>query len=123
MEVASNSKDYVKYLELDSKFHKTFFKYCGNNFLKIYYENLSSKFQALRFYVVQSAIDSGEGLRSHKFILDSIKNNDTVKLSFSLKKHLTTWLNKYKSDFKIGLQYPDKFNYSSINISKALLSQ
>jgi DNA-binding GntR family transcriptional regulator len=103
MEIASNLKEYIKYLELDTKFHKTFFKYCRNKYLILNYEKFSSKVEALRFYVVQSSVDTGEGLNSHKAILESIGNQNTEELSLRLEEHLTGWLNKYKSDFKIGL--------------------
>ena len=102
MEVASNTKDYIKYLDLDTDFHSAFFKHCDNDYLKSNYESLSSKVEALRFYVVQSAVDSGEGLESHKQIIDSIDSNDNDQLSRNLKEHLTAWLNKYKSDFSLG---------------------
>ena len=102
MEVASNTKEYIKYLDLDTEFHRAFFKYCDNDYLKSNYESLSSKVEALRFYVVQSAVDSGEGLESHKQIIDSIESNDNEQLSQNLKEHLTAWLNKYKSDFSLG---------------------
>ena len=102
MEVASNTKDYIKYLDLDTEFHRAFFKYCDNDYLKSNYDNLSSKVEALRFYVVQIAVDSGEGLESHKQIIDSIESNDNEQLSRNLKEHLTAWLNKYKSDFSLG---------------------
>ena len=59
MEVASNTKEYIKFLDLDSEFHKTFFKYFDNVYLKSNYENMSSKVEALRFYVFQIAVDSG----------------------------------------------------------------
>ena len=102
MEVASNTKDYIKYLDLDTEFHRAFFKHCDNDYLKSNYDNLSSKVEALRFYVVQIAVDSGEGLESHKQIIDSIESNDNEQLSRNLKEHLTAWLNKYKSDFSLG---------------------
>ena len=102
MEVASNTKDYIKYLDLDTEFHRAFFKLCDNDYLINNYESLSSKVEALRFYVVQSAVDSGEGLESHKQIIDSIESNDNEQLSQNLKEHLTAWLNKYKSDFSLG---------------------
>ena len=102
MEVASNTKDYIKYLDLKTEFHRAFFKHCDNDYLKNNYESLSSKVEALRFYVVQSAVDSGEGLESHKQIIDSIESNDNEQLSQNLKEHLTAWLNKYKSDFSLG---------------------
>ena len=102
MEVASNTKDYIKYLDLDTEFHRAFFKPCDNDYLKSNYESLSSKVEALRFYVVQIAVVSGEGLESHKQIIDSIESNDNEQLSQNLKEHLTAWLNKYKSDFSLG---------------------
>ena len=102
MEVASKTKDYIKYLDLDTEFHRAFFKYCDNDYLKSNYDNLSSKVEALRFYVVQIAIESGEGLKSHKQIIDSIESNDNEQLSRILKEHLTAWLNKYKLDFSLG---------------------
>ena len=57
-----------------------------NDYLKSNYESLSSKVEALRFYVVQSAVDSGEGLESHKQIIDSIDSNDNEQLSRNLKE-------------------------------------
>ena len=103
MEIANNEKDYFKFLEIDTKFHTTFFKYSNNKHLIRNYEKISSKIQALRFYVVKKALEDGQGLKSHKIILDAIINEDLKFFSENLHQHFIAWLNKYKLDFKIGL--------------------
>ena len=103
MEIANNEKDFFKFLDIDTKFHKTFFKYSNNEHLIRNYEKISSKIQALRFYVVKKALEDGQALRSHKIILDAIINEDLEFFSENLHQHFISWLNKYKLDFKIGL--------------------
>ena len=103
MEIVNNEKDYFKFLDIDTKFHKTFFKYSNNEHLIRNYEKISSKIQALRFYVVKKALEDGQALRSHKIIKDAIINEDIDFFSENLHQHFISWLNKYKLDFKIGL--------------------
>ena len=103
MENAYKEKEYLKFLEIDTKFHKTFFKYSGNCHLIDNYDKISSKIAALRFYVVKKALEDGQGLKSHKIILDAIINEDLKFFSENLHQHFIAWLNKYKLDFKIGL--------------------
>ena len=103
MEIANNEKDYFKFLEIDTKFHTTFFKYSNNKHLIRNYDKISSKIQALRFYVVKKALEDGQALRSHKIMLDAIVNEDMEFFSENLHQHFISWLNKYKLDFKIGL--------------------
>ena len=93
----------MKYLEIDTKFHNAFFDYSDNKHLMDSYKKLSGKVEALRFYVVKKSIEDGEGLKSHRSILDAIINEDYSNLSVNLNKHMILWLNKYKFDFKIGL--------------------
>ena len=76
MEIANNEKDFFKFLDIDTKFHKTFFKYSNNEHLIRNYEKISSKIQTLRFYVVKKALEDGQALRSHKIILEAIINED-----------------------------------------------
>ena len=61
---------------MTQKYHKTFFKYSGNSQLIDNYDKISSKIAALRFYVVKKALEDGQGLKSHKIILDAIINED-----------------------------------------------
>lgn len=103
MENASSKNDFLKYLEIDTKFHNAFFDYSDNKHLTDSYKKLSGKVEALRFYVVKKSIEDGEGLKSHRSILDAIINEDYSNLSVNLNKHMILWLNKYKFDFKIGL--------------------
>ena len=101
MKDASDSQNYLKYLNVDTEFHKSFFIYANNKYLENSYNNLSNKIQALRYYVVKNAVEGGEGIKSHKTILDAAKNENYDMLSENLKKHLITWLNKYRLSFKI----------------------
>ena len=103
MEIAINDKNFFKFLDIDTKFHMTFFKYSNNKHLIRNYEKISSKIQALRFYVVKKALEDGQALRSHKIMLDAIINEDMEFFSENLHQHIISWLNKYKLDFKIGL--------------------
>ncbi len=103
MEIANNKNDYFGFLEIDTIFHKRFFKYTNNDHLIRNYEKISTKIQALRFYVIKKALEDGQALKSHKIILDTIVNEDINFFSKNLHQHFITWLNEYKYDFKIGL--------------------
>ena len=102
METAADRNDYRSFLNHDTEFHKTFFISCKNEYLINFYNVLSNKSQALKYYVVKTAIEGGEGLGSHKSILDDVKNNDLTSLSKNLSEHLTIWINKYVSTYKIN---------------------
>ena len=98
-----NDKDVLKFLDIDTQFHKTFFKYTNNEHLIRNYEKISCKIQTLRFYVSKKALEDVQSLKSHEIILDAILNEDMGLLSENLNQHFISWLNKYKLDFKIGL--------------------
>jgi len=102
MEKAALINDHVEFLDLDTEFHKSFFISCDNSYLVNFYNILSNKSQAIKYYVVKIAIEEGEGLISHKSILDNVKNNDKEALSKNLKEHLTEWINKYIPNTKLS---------------------
>ena len=105
MEKAAHLNDHVAFLDLDTEFHKSFFISCNNDYLINFYNVLSNKSQALKYYVVKNAIEGGEGLISHKSILDDVKNNNINALSENLKQHLTEWINKYILNTKLNSSY------------------
>ena len=96
-------KDVLKFLDIDTQFHKTFFKYSENQHLIRNYERIFNKILTLRFYVASKAVMDNSNLKSHKLILDAILDENMELLSENLNKHFISWLNKYKVDFKIGL--------------------
>ena len=102
---AAHLNDHVAFLDLDTEFHKSFFISCNNDYLVNFYNVLSNKSQALKYYVVKNAIEGGEGLISHKSILDDVKNNNINALSENLKQHLTEWINKYILNTKLNSSY------------------
>ena len=103
MVISYKEKDYAKFVDIDTKFHQTFFKYTNNQHLIRNYEKISSKIQTLRFYVANKALEDVQSLKSHEIILNAILNEDMGLLSENLNQHFISWLNKYKLDFKIGL--------------------
>lgn len=102
---AAHLNDHVAFLDLDTEFHKSFFISCNNDYLVNFYNVLSNKSQALKYYVVKNAIEGGGGLISHKSILDDVKNNNINALSENLKQHLTEWINKYILNTKLNSSY------------------
>jgi len=105
MEKVAHLNDHVAFLDLDTEFHKSFFISCNNDYLVNFYNVLSNKSQALKYYVVKNAIEGGGGLISHKSILDDVKNNNINALSENLKQHLTEWINKYILNTKLNSSY------------------
>ncbi len=103
MVIAFSEKDKLKFLDIDTRFHKTFFKYSENEFLTRNYEKITSKIITLRNYVSGKAVVDPKTLKSHKIILDAVIDENMELLSESLNNHFLYWLNKYKLDFKIGL--------------------
>jgi len=102
---AAHLNDHVAFLDLDTEFHKSFFISCNNDYLVNFYNVLSNKSQALKYFVVKNAIEGGGGLISHKSILDDVKNNNIDALSENLKQHLTEWINKYILNTKLNSSY------------------
>ena len=105
MEKVAHLNDHVAFLDLDTEFHKSFFISCNNDYLVNFYNVLSNKSQALKYFVVKNAIEGGGGLISHKSILDDVKNNNINALSENLKQHLTEWINKYILNTKLNSSY------------------
>ena len=105
MEKVAHLNDHVAFLDLDTEFHKSFFISCNNDYLVNFYNVLSNKSQALKYFVVKNAIEGGGGLISHKSILDDVKNNNIDALSENLKQHLTEWINKYILNTKLNSSY------------------
>ena len=102
---AAHLNDHVAFLDLDTEFHKSFFISCNNDYLVNFYNVLSNKSQALKYFVVKNAIEGGGELISHKSILDDVKNNNINALSENLKQHLTEWINKYILNTKLNSSY------------------
>ena len=103
MEASFNEQNYLKFIDIDTQFHKTFFKYSENECLFRNYEKISSKIETLRFYVASKTISDTKTQVSHKKILDAINEDNMELVSKNLNEHFIAWLNKYKSNFKISL--------------------
>ena len=71
MEKAALINDHVEFLDLDTKFHKSFFISCDNSYLVDFYNILSNKSQAIKYYFVKIAIEEAKK-KARKIINDHI---------------------------------------------------
>lgn len=85
----NNSETYKAFMEYDSRFHLSLFRFAGNNRLMKIYRNLNAHMQFVRFRLMNHA---GGKLpttdREHKVILDALRARDPEKAKQTIRDHL-----------------------------------
>jgi DNA-binding GntR family transcriptional regulator len=90
MRAAVNAGDGVKYREFDEQFHKTFFEFCDNSYLRNSYSLMEARIAALRVYVTiprPSEVDSSYS--EHVLIVSHLKDGDLAQALNVLEVHIS----------------------------------
>ncbi|MCV0426987.1 MAG: FCD domain-containing protein, partial [Roseibium sp.] len=93
-----NEGDVQRYLDLDSKFHMTFFKYCGNSYFIETYRRYSGKIAALRTHLAVKPSHTQLSMQEHKAILDAFRNGSVDETVRILNQHIDRTRTTYTAE-------------------------
>ena len=86
IQIALDSKNYPKALHLDTYFHDTFIKACGNRYVIEILSNYSLLVSRIRYLTIMSHNDFGRTVMEHKKIIDAFeKKNSTLVEQITLE--------------------------------------
>lgn len=90
--------DVKRYLDLDSRFHMTFFKYCGNSYFVETYRRYSGKIAALRTHLAVKPSHTRLSMQEHEAILDAIRNGSLEETVRILNQHIDRTRTTYTAE-------------------------
>ncbi len=99
---------FEEYLELDADFHDTFFKHCGNSYLKDGYQNVSDIVRTMRTHLSKRPKRIEKSFKEHAAITEHLRNDKVKAAKTVLMRQITRGERSY-SDL-IGLAQLDKSN-------------
>jgi DNA-binding GntR family transcriptional regulator len=88
MRESLSRQDFRAYLDLDSAFHLTFFKHCGNSYYEETYKRYAGKIAALRTHLAVKPAHTQLSMREHEEILATIKNGSVDQTIRILSHHI-----------------------------------
>jgi len=90
--------DVQGYLDLDSRFHLTFFKYCGNSYFVETYKRYAGKIAALRTHLAVKPSHTQLSMQEHEAILSAIRNGSIEETVSILNKHIDRTRKTYTAE-------------------------
>lgn len=90
-----------KYLELDTNFHKSFFRCAESRFLLQHYENINAIIETVRHYISGTDEATGNAYEDHKKITECLINSDLLGALEHLEAHIVNW--SKRSNLKANL--------------------
>jgi DNA-binding GntR family transcriptional regulator len=88
MKQAIRLADVFRYKRLDTEFHQSLLRYCGNQFLIQSYSTISHRVEALRYRFMDTAIYRNLGFDEHKKIVELLAGNNVDKTIDVLRDHI-----------------------------------
>jgi DNA-binding GntR family transcriptional regulator len=76
------------YLELDTRFHATFFEHCGNSYLRDAYERNVGKIAALRTHLATKPLHTKMSFQEHRQMLETVRRRDVAGTLAILDVHI-----------------------------------
>lgn len=86
------------YLDLDSRFHLTFFKYCDNAYFVETYKRYAGKIAALRTHLAIKPTHTQLSMQEHEAILSAIQNGSVKETVSILVKHIDRTRKTYTAE-------------------------
>jgi len=77
-----------EYLTLDTEFHATFFRHCGNHYLKESYDRYVGKIAALRTHLAVKPMHTKLSLQEHVAFRDIFRGGSNAKIEAVLEAHI-----------------------------------
>ncbi|MEC7220381.1 MAG: FCD domain-containing protein, partial [SAR324 cluster bacterium] len=91
MEANFSPENREKYFELDTNFHKSFFRCAESRFLLQHYENINAIIETVRHYISGTDQATGNAYEDHKKITECLINSDLVGALGHLEAHIVNW--------------------------------
>ena len=91
MEANFSPENREKYFELDTNFHKSFFRCAESRFLLQHYENINAIIETVRHYISGTDQATGNAYENHKKITECLINRDLVGALGHLEAHIVNW--------------------------------
>ena len=91
MEANFSPENREKYFELDTNFHKSFFRCAESRFLLQHYENINAIIETVRHYISGTDQATGNAYEDHKKITECLMNSDLVGALGHLEAHIVNW--------------------------------
>lgn len=82
------NQDFAGFLQLDSEFHESFFRFCGNELLQKSYHLVQYHIGAIRSHLTSTDDAFEEIIEDHKAIYQHLVDNDLQKAQNHLKAHV-----------------------------------
>ena len=91
MEANFSPENRERYFELDTNFHKSFFRCAESRFLLQHYENINAIIETVRHYISGTDQATGNAYEDHKKITECLINRDLVGALGHLEAHIVNW--------------------------------
>jgi DNA-binding GntR family transcriptional regulator len=89
MKAAYAAADLFRSKLLDTEYHQTFFRHCGNRYLVESYANIGHSVEALRYRFMDTAIYRSRAFDEHQKILELLVEEKTTKAVSILVDHIS----------------------------------
>lgn len=89
MSTAVKQDDFDGYLELDDRFHDTFFDLCGNKYLRDGYHQISAVVATMRTQLSKRSDRIDKSFGEHKAILEHLRTGDLASAMRVLERQVT----------------------------------
>lgn len=99
MRVALEAEDGEQYRLLDRDFHVTVFDLCGNGYLRLNYQQLAFRIQALRNWLSREADLNRISLADHEQILRHVQQDESAAAQAVMHKHIAETTSNYLARF------------------------
>ena len=100
MAAAQRRGDQRAYLDLDTRYHATFFEHCGNRYLRECYERNVGKIAALRTHLAVKPLHTKLSFQEHRQMLQAIRNRAIAKTLAILDVHIGRTRETYSAEIE-----------------------
>ena len=100
MASAQRRGDQRAYLELDTRYHATFFEHCENDYLRDCYERNVGKIAALRTHLAVKPLHTKMSFQEHRQMLESVRKGDVVGTLAILDVHIGRTRETYSAEIE-----------------------
>lgn len=100
MASAQRRGDQRAYLELDTRYHATFFEHCENDYLRDSYERNVGKIAALRTHLAVKPLHTKMSFQEHRQMLDTVRKGDVAGTLAILDVHIGRTRETYSAEIE-----------------------
>ena len=100
MAAAQRRSDQRAYLELDTRYHATFFEHCGNRYLRECYERNVGRIAALRTHLAAKPLHTKLSFQEHRQMLETIGKGDIAATLTILDAHISRTRETYSAEIE-----------------------